>query len=261
MKNALRITSGRILRFIGTLCKAFSYAFHFALPHMRFHLPGHADAILKTPPGATSHGIPRVLWQTNYTDKVTLPVYLNYLVNRLMSRDFTYRFMTTEARARYIKQHFPNEIFDCYCQLQIGAAQADLWRLLVLYREGGVYMDIDAHAVWPLSAITGHHEKLFILARNGKLTNYFLAAQPNDSDIGKAIDEVVKNIRENRINGVFDMTGPGAINQAISPQEVPAIPNKAACIQGTFTNEYFQYIDKAEGKWTRQQKTTRVVNR
>ncbi|WP_354037796.1 glycosyltransferase [Bradyrhizobium sp. S3.2.6] len=35
-------------------------------------------------------------------------------------------------------------IYQCYSRLQIGAARADLWRVLVLLHEGGIYVDIDA---------------------------------------------------------------------------------------------------------------------
>ncbi len=253
-----RLISGRLLRIIGNLVKAFSYAFHAVLPHKRFQIPRHADPIRRT--GNDTSEIPRILWQTNYTDRVTLPVYMNYLANRLMGWDFAYRFMSTEDRLVYIREHFSTEIIDCYCRLQIGAAQADLWRLLVLHREGGVYMDIDAHAVWPISAIIKRHGRLFILTRKGQLSNYFLAAQPNDPAIAKIIETVVDNIKQNEDLGVFDMTGPGAMRKTPASVETTTISNRAACIQGSFTNEYFQYIDKKEGKWTRQQRTTRVVN-
>lgn len=259
MTNAHRLISGRLLRFTGNMVKAFSYVFHYILPHKRFRIPCHAGPVRQRDHDGS--GIPRVLWQTNYTDSVTLPVYMNYLVNRLMGRDFVYRFMSTEDRLDYISEHFPAEILNCYCRLQIGAAQADLWRMLVLHREGGVYMDIDGHAVWPLRAIIKGHQRLFVLTRKGQLSNYFLAAQPNDPVIAQIIETIVDNIQQDKDLGVFDMTGPGAMRKTTTSLETPSILGKAACIQGSFTNEHFQYIDKKEGKWTRQQKTTRVIDR
>jgi mannosyltransferase OCH1-like enzyme len=253
----LRLTSGRILKFIGAISKTFSYVFHSVVPHHRFRIPAQSNAIWLRD-NEKDH-IPRTLWQTNYTEKVTFPVYINYLVNRLMGLSFNYRFMTTGDRMNYIKDNFPSDIYDCYRKLQIGAAQADLWRLLVIYREGGVYMDIDAHAVWPLEFLVARHHELFIATKKGELSNYFLAACPYDPHVKRVIDTVISNIRENKIYGVFDMTGPGAMNVALSMGEVNSIPNRSVCIQGSFSNEYFQYIDKKEGKWTRQQKTTRVV--
>ena len=39
----------------------------------------------------------------------------------------------------------------------------DVWRLAVLHKEGGVYMDIDATLVWPLKRLLSNVEScLFI---------------------------------------------------------------------------------------------------
>lgn len=40
---------------------------------------------------------------------------------------------------------------------------------------------------------------------------------------------------------------------------MPTVSYRHAVNQGSFTNEYFQYIDKAEGKWNRQQRHTAVI--
>lgn len=45
------------------------------------------------------------------------------------------------------------------------------------------------------------------------------------------------------------MTGPDTLNNAIGDKEVNFRRDKVTCAQGTFTNEYFQYIDKPGSKW------------
>jgi mannosyltransferase OCH1-like enzyme len=84
---------------------------HFLFPRVRFSLPNRAEPIFAT--NSThriprSFGIPKIIWQTNYTDR-----------------------MDTRERAEFKSSTF-------------GAAQADLWRILVLQKFGGVYLDIDA---------------------------------------------------------------------------------------------------------------------
>ena len=49
--------------------------------------------------------------------------------------------------------------------------------------------------------------------------------------------------------GVYGMTGPTVLNTAIGENKVHHRHNRITCIQGSFTNEYFQYIDKPRGKW------------
>ncbi|MEA2019665.1 MAG: glycosyl transferase, partial [Campylobacterota bacterium] len=42
---------------------------------------------------------------------------------------------------------------------------------------------------------------------------------------------------------------PTVLNTAIGDTVVTSRFYKYTCIQGSFTNEYFQYIDKPRGKW------------
>ena len=201
-----------------------------------------------------------MLWQTNYTDRVTLAVYLNYLVNRLMAPTYEYRFVDTGERAEFISRHYP-EIFEAYSKLTIGAAQADLWRVLVLRQCGGVYLDIDAHLGWPLGfAIDKKTDELFVLHREGELTNYFMASVKNNPHLDLVIDLIVANIADISSNDVAELTGPSVLQRALGSLDVTATSYKKLCYQGSFTNEFFQYVDHPQGKWIRAQKTMPIVD-
>jgi mannosyltransferase OCH1-like enzyme len=66
---------------------------------------------------------------------------------------------------------------------------------------------------------------------------------------------IVENIEQKNIGaGVYDLTGPTVLNRAIGEQNVKYRHTKITCIQGSFSNEYFQYIDKPRGKWTHAKK-------
>ena len=204
--------------------------------------------------------VTRRIWQTNFTGKVTLPVYLNYLFNRLMSPSFDYRFMVTADRERFVRENYPGRIFDAYSRIQIGAAQADFWRVLVLQKYGGVYMDIDAHLVWPLEKILKpDQEELFLQIKTGEISNYFIASKPNNPNLAAIIDQIVENIENESSENVYDLTGPGVFNKVLGDRNVPNRYYLYTCNQGNFTNEYFQYIDKPQGKWTKEQKKVPVL--
>ena len=143
------------------------------------------------------------------------------------------------------------QISDAFEQLTDGASQADLWRLFILNYYGGVYMDIDAHAVWPLSKIIKPEDKEVFLMTKHNYSNYFIASSKSNTYLEKAINMIVDNIEKKNIgNGVYDLTGPTVLNKAIGDEEVNHRHNRITCVQGSFTNEYFQYIDKPRGKWT-----------
>lgn len=242
------ILANRLEKIIGTLVKTFAYIFHFIFPNFRFTIPSYQKPLIVS---KKQYKIPRIIWQTNFTSKASLPVYANYLFNRLMGFDFEYRFLVTADRDEYMKKYAPQRYLDAYNQLTVGAAQADLWRLFVLYNEGGVYMDIDAHAVWPLSKILPPEQKELFLMTKHRYSNYFIASAPANEYLKKCIDIVVSNIEEKNLgNGVYDLTGPTTLNKAIGDDEVAHRHNKITCIQGSFTNEYFQYIDRPKSKWT-----------
>lgn len=251
-KNVVVLMTGRLIKLVANIMKVSSYGFHFLFPKKRFTLPERAAPWWQ---GQQSEGgIPKIIWQTNFTDRVTLPVYLNYLFNRLMAPTFEYRFMITEARGEFIKANYPDDVYQNYSRLQIGAAQADVWRVLVLLKHGGVYMDIDAHAVWPLASILKRGDgELFVTTRKGELSNYFIASVPGNPHLKRVAERINENIAERRYPGVFQLTGPGVFNEVLSLDEVDTVSYRHACNQGSFTNRHFQYIDKKEGKWHEQQ--------
>ncbi|GEN28461.1 glycosyl transferase [Halovibrio variabilis] len=256
MNKILIVATSRLIKLSANIAKMLSYPFHWAFANKRFTLPEQAAPLLNR---ANPSCIPQIIWQTNFTNRVTLPVYLNYLFNRLMAPSFEYRFMITEARCDFIAEHYP-EILPHYERLQIGAAQADLWRLLVLHKFGGVYLDIDAHQIWPLSRVLGReHQELYVTTRRGELSNYFIASKPSNPNLPRLIEQVVVNIKENTLRNVFYITGPGVFIDLLDPSKVPTVSYRHAVHQGSFTNEYFQYIDKPQGKWNKEQRHTLVI--
>ena len=246
------LIANRFAKIIGTITKTVAYPFHFIFPNKRFTIPIKSKAILH--PKRTTK-IPKSIWQTNYTNKVSLPVYINYLYNRLLSLDYEYNYVSTEDRLEYMRENASPETFEAFTQLTDGAAQADLWRLFVLSKEGGIYMDIDAHFVWPLSRMIQKEDTEVFLLNKEHFTNYFIATTPNNIILTKCVELIVDNIQNKKVDGgVYALTGPAVLNLAIGDAKVNYRYYRETCIQGSFTNEYFQYIDKPRGKWTHAKK-------
>ena len=248
----------RLIQFTANLMKGLCYLFHFLFPNIRFTIPRHSSPLIKS---SNKNKIPNILWQTNFTDKVTLAVYINYLVNRLFAPQYEYRFMTTEDRSDFIKANYSNDIFQAYSKLQIGASQADFWRILILQKHGGIYLDIDAHFVCPLNVlIKKHYSELYLIRKQGNFSNHFIASIKKHSNLEKIINLILKNIHENKIKCIYSLTGPEVFNKVLNLHNVNSEKYLFICSQGNFTNEYFQYIDKKEGKWTKAQKKIKIVN-
>lgn len=243
----LIVVCNGLFRLLGNIVKILSYPFHAVFPKKRFTIPEFSPAKLKS---ERTDKITPIIWQTNYSNKVTLPMYCNYLFNRLMSLSYDYRYVSTEAREAYIKQNADERIFNAYSKLTDGAAQADFWRVFTLWKEGGIYIDIDGHLVFPLSQVIQPNDSEVLIKRRDKYTNFFLACEKGHPIMQQTLEIIVSNIENRRIEGgVFVMTGPDTLNSAIGNQQVNTRRDKVTCAQGTFTNEHFQYIDKPRSKW------------
>ena len=231
------VIANRSIKLLGALVKTLSYPFHFIFPNKRFTIPKQSNPLRKS---KVKTLIPKIIWQTNFTNEVTLPVYANYLFNRLISPDYEYRYVSTEERLTFLEEHASAETFKAYAQLTDGASQADLWRMFTLNYYGGIYMDIDAHAVWPLSKMIKPDDKEIFLLNKQHYTNYFIATQKNNPIIEKTVEIIVENIEQKKIgSGVYDLTGPSTLNIAIGDKEVNHRFYRLTCVQGSFTNEYF----------------------
>ncbi|MEG9530995.1 glycosyltransferase family 32 protein [Mannheimia indoligenes] len=236
-----------VIRLFGNIVKVLSYPFHALFPKKRFTIPEYSPAKIRSNQPTK---ITKTIWQTNYSNKVTLPMYANYLFNRLMSLSYDYRYISTEEREAYIKANADERTFNAYSKLTDGAAQADFWRIFTLLREGGIYIDIDGHLVYPLSKIINENDSEVLIKRRNKYTNFFLAAEKDNWILKDTLELIISNIENRRIEGgVFVMTGPDTLNNAIGDKTVNFRRDKVTCAQGTFTNEYFQYIDKPGSKW------------
>lgn len=246
------------IKLFANTTKVLSYVFIAFAPNYRFKLKSFSPALRQSVD--QSHMVPRIIWQTNFTDRVTLPVYLNYRFNRLMSPTFEHRFVSTEAREDFIRSNYSERVINAYSRIQIGAAQADFWRVLVLYKCGGVYMDIDAHLIWPLEKMAELKDgEIFIQIKSGDLSNYFMASKPDTKNLELVINQIVENIENDASENVYDLTGPGVITRVLSGRTISKRFYLYTCNQGNFTNEFFQYIDKPQGKWTKEQQKIPVL--
>lgn len=181
--------------------------------------------------------------------------------NQIFSQGYEYRYTSTLDRKLFIKEHFPGEIFDLYSRLNIGAAQADLWRLLVLYKYGGVYMDIDAYLVWPLEKlISSGSSELFLRYKCGRFTNYFIASAPESKVLKALIGEVLLRIKSASPNSVYYITGPGVFDSLLPALPISWRETNTTCKQGDFSNKFFQYIDHNAGHYSKEEIQTKVVS-
>ncbi|MFT6754435.1 MAG: mannosyltransferase OCH1-like enzyme [Candidatus Azotimanducaceae bacterium] len=100
--------------------------------------------------------IPRVIHQT-YPVKEKLPAVLAENINntRALNPNWKYCLYDNDDRENFILQYYGTEVLDCYCKIDssYGAARTDLFRYLLIYAVGGVYLDIKAAVSKPFEKV------------------------------------------------------------------------------------------------------------
>ena len=86
--------------------------------------------------------IPLNIFQTWHTKK--LPPLMENAVNKikLLNPRFNHQLFDDYDCREFIKKNFTLEILNAYDSLIPGAYKADLWRYCILYKLGGIYLDI-----------------------------------------------------------------------------------------------------------------------
>lgn len=96
--------------------------------------------------------IPKTIWQIGPYEYEELPSYIKICTESWIEQNpsWTYRYMTNDDAHIFIQDHFGKHYGDLYLKAHVPMCQADFWRYLVLYRFGGVYVDLDMLAMVPI---------------------------------------------------------------------------------------------------------------
>lgn len=75
-----------------------------------------------------------------------------------------------------------------------GPIKSDFWRLCILYKYGGIYVDADIHPLVPLNKYLMHSCDFVtcITKSNGNFNPHFIAARKNDPILKECIEEYIK---------------------------------------------------------------------
>lgn len=162
--------------------------------------------------------IPKQIFQTFKTDK--LPRLTRWHIKRMLKRnpDYTYHFYDDEKIDAFFKNEFP-EYYKVFKSLTIGAGKADFFRYAVLYKKGGIYLDIDCKVVSKFDKfINNDDEAIISIENNGHLyTQWALIFAPNHPFLEETLKVCAENIKEHKYpHNVHKTTGPPAFTEGIN---------------------------------------------
>ena len=169
---------------------------------------------------ATRQRIPRVVHQTAPPEIGQLPAGMARAAASWFARnpDYEHVYYSDAALAAYVRRH-GREVpgFDAaHAAARSGAERADLWRALVVWREGGVYADIDTQCLTALYAVIRPHDDAVsgVGHREHGPEQFLLAYAPRHPIIERYLFDAVAGVNAGAAGGVVNLTGPSALYRA-----------------------------------------------
>jgi hypothetical protein len=170
----------------------------------------------------------------SYKPVVPLNLYLTWSIKKLppkmqenvdrmrkVNPEFNIQIFDCDERREFIKTNFPEDILIAYDTLKPGAYKADLWRLCILYINGGIYIDIKFNCINNFKFIAFTEREHLLLDRpyqwkEGEigLANGIIVAKPKNNLLLRCINKISKNVK-NKYYGFNDLypSGPGLLGE------------------------------------------------
>lgn len=170
----------------------------------------------KPDPGEPPHHIPRKLHQ--YWDR-EMPRDIEQLMDQAaaMNPRFAYQRWNDVSARQFLRTLGKRRILRAYREARHAAIRADVFRLAVLFAEGGVYLDADDRCVEPIETLLPAEARaVFYQEITGSIGNNFIAAAPRHPLIGAALHNAVKAVLEGATESAWLATGPGLLSRVVA---------------------------------------------
>jgi mannosyltransferase OCH1-like enzyme len=203
------------------------------------------DEMLKRPYPLKQHYnnvIPLNIFQTWHTKK--LPPLMQSTINKIKTNNpaFTYYLFDDKDCHDFIKKNFDNNVVAAFEKLIPGAYKADLWRYCVLYKLGGIYLDIKYEPVNDFKLISLTEKEHWVLDMDGVgIYNALMVSKPGNPILLKAIYEIVDNVKIKYYgNSPLSPTGPLLLAKYFTNNEKKKLDMRHdVCIN--FNNRYIYF--------------------
>lgn len=167
---------------------------------------------------SVSMSIPKIVHQTWKT--YNLPDVTIENIDKMKHENKEYKFLlyNDEDIDQFIRTNYSGEIYECFKMLDVGAAKADFWRYCILYKTGGIYLDIDSQIVGKIDEMI-ENEKEAIISREKNqcfFCQWMMVFPPNHVILKKTIELACLRIKNKACNNIVHVTGPGVYSDAIN---------------------------------------------
>lgn len=154
--------------------------------------------------------IPKTIYQTWHSKEVPAPIQDEIDEMMEINKGWKREMYDDNDIETFIGENFDSNTLNIYKRLNIGAAKADLWRYMVLYKYGGVYLDIDSIIKKPLDDLIKDDDQLIVTREGNKgfFVQWCLMCEKGNKVMEECIKECLYNIENLESNDIHVITGP-----------------------------------------------------
>ncbi len=176
-------------------------------------------------PKAFKSIIPLHIFQTWHT--LDLPFYMkkNMELLKKQNPEFTHHLFDDAMCRSFIQDRFDKKVLHAFDKLKPGAYKADLWRYCVLYKYGGIYLDIKYKCCNQFKLYSLTDAEYFIkdrpVEKKPGIYQALMICLPKNKFLYNCINQIVENVKNNiyKNNTFLTISGPGLVAKYI-PQNI-----------------------------------------
>jgi mannosyltransferase OCH1-like enzyme len=198
--------------------------------------------------------IPLTIYQTWYTKELPPSMQKNVDNLKTQNPEFSYQLYDDNDCREFIRMNFSPDVLHAYDTMIPGAYKADLWRYCVLYKNGGMYIDIKLSCINGFKLIELSEAEHYVLDREIPTTfnkpipiyNALMVCKKNNPFLLEAIYKVVQNVKSRYygVNALYP-TGPGMLCELIQELNMKGVnPNLNIDIRHYYDSTCLVYHDR-----------------
>ena len=188
---------------------------HIQLYHFPHHIPRRSKQEEEV-----RNGVPLVIYESWKSHEVPKGMRDNILRLLETNPEFDYYLYSDEECAAFIADNYDKDVLEAFHTLKPGAYKSDLWRYCILYKLGGVYLDIKYYSTVPLIRIIDENPTVFVkdLGRYC-IYNAFLISPPKNEIFRLCINNIVESCKNKLYrDNPLDITGPCLLGRILQGQ-------------------------------------------
>jgi mannosyltransferase OCH1-like enzyme len=154
--------------------------------------------------------IPKIIYQTWHSKRIPIRMYNSIIRLQKHNPEFKYCLYSDDECREFILKWYDGNVLNAFDKLIPGAYKADLWRYCILYKLGGVYIDIKYTSINGNKLIHLLDKEHFVMDCDKKgIYNAFIICKPGNRLLLDCIYQIVLNVQNNYFGpSALHPTGP-----------------------------------------------------